>query len=535
MMYLFNEINLFVIINLILFSKEDLIINPLIFDEGDFNDYSINIISVKVTLYYEYKNLKILKDDECIEYKDKLYYLPSNFYLCKDESSNYFLFANYDYYSKNPKEKNNKIESLGFIKSLPSDIKYNGFIREKEYKYENPLTKIKKDEIIIYGKSQQKIYFIYIKENCYFSINIDKIGDIISCKYIRGSRYACAYFKENKIYLSVIIRKIISYESYSNKYGLEIYNTIEIEESQDYDKLFLYDTNEQFYKILCYSSKKNNIIKCCAIYCEIWHKTEKNYVYGSLKKIRLKENYKYDLSKLHNCYLNEFNNEFILCCGINNHINCNRNNLNNFNLINQFSISLSGKITNIILENKFNHLIISYNNEEISSKNYLYKYYIYPPQCRNISKQINSFQESEINISELFEKNTNTKYYIRFHNLPASIKIKIGVEEINSNLFELKPEIEKLYLIYNNYESKINCDIIYDVSIEETYSSKCQISLTINKCYYSCRGCFLDINNSSDSNHNCINCRDEEKYYPYSEKPNNCYKEEEMKDKFKFE
>ena len=413
--------------------------------------------------------------------------------------------------------------------SLLSDIKYKGFIRETEYNEGDPLSIIKKDEIIIYGRKGENIYFIYLKErgNPYF-IRINNIGDIISCKFIRGSRYVCAYFQNNKICVSIIYRKIIS-----SSYRLEIFSNIEIDDSKDYDILILYDTDEQFYKILCYSNKKNNKPKCIAIYCELWHHFERhnNYVDGELKKLILEENYSVSLSKLHNCYLNEFNNEFLLCCGNNNIINCQRNNINKFNLIDHFSIGLSGEITNIILENKKDHLIISYKNQT-SSKNYLYKYYIYPPKCKNVSMRINSFQKSEISLSELFENKTNTKYYIRFHYLPASIQIiSIGDERINSHnyKFQIKSEKEKLYFIYNSYEAKKNYDIIYNISIDETYSSTCKISLTINECYYSCKGCYYDINNSNSTNHNCINCKEEYNYFPYSEKLNNCYNEQEIK------
>ena len=50
---------------------------------------------------------------------------------------------------------------------------------------------------------------------------------------------------------------------------------------------------------------------------------------------------------------------------------------------------------------------------------------------------------------------------------------------------------------------------------------------------YSCKGCIFDINNSNNTNHNCINCKEELFFYPYSEKPNNCYNKSEMKDNFK--
>lgn len=224
----------------------------------------------------------------------------------------------------------------------------------------------------------------------------------------------------------------------------------------------------------------------------------------------------------------------MLCCGKNNVITCYRNNINDFRLIDKFSINLRGEITNIIITNKENHVIISYKNES-STKNYLYNYFIYPPQCKDIFKQILSYQSFEINLLDLFVNETNTKYYIKFDNLATLYGIiKIGEEEIKSidTKIELKPEKDKLYFISNSYEITDNYEIEYNILLEETYSSKCKISFSIIECYHSCKGCILDFNKSNDTNHNCINCKEESFFYPYSEKPNNCYNKIEMKDNF---
>jgi len=52
---------------------------------------------------------------------------------------------------------------------------------------------------------------------------------------------------------------------------------------------------------------------------------------------------------------------------------------------------------------------------------FLYQYFIYLPQCQDVSKIINQFDEFEINITE---KMTNTNYYIKFENLPTNYGIK---------------------------------------------------------------------------------------------------------------
>ena len=78
-----------------------------------------------------------------------------------------------------------------------------------------------------------------------------------------------------------------------------------------------------------------------------------------------------------------------------------------------------------------------------------------------------------------------------------------------------------------------NYNIYYTISIKETYSTSCKISLTIKKCYHSCKGCTIDLNSIIDINfHYCINCKEENNYFPYSDKINNCYNETEMTEKF---
>ena len=364
--------------------------------------------------------------------------------------------------------------------------------------------------------------------------NINNIGEQISCKFIRSARYVCAYFLNNILKVSNIMLKYIS----TSRKQLEILESKQVDECQNFDNLILYDTDKEFYKVLCCSKKITKEKKCIAIYAYFVHyydqyNNNNNYIEHDLQLKNLKTSYTISLSQTHECYFNDFYNEFLLCCGKNNAINCYRNNVNNFGLINQFSISLSGIITNIIITNKGNHVIISYKNET-STNNYLYNYYIYPPQCRDISKKINAYQSFEINLLDLFEKKTNTKYYIRFHNLPSVFGIiRIDEEIINSieQKKELKPERDKLYFISNSYQITNNYDIIFDISIEETYSSTCKIILTINECYHSCKGCYNNIYESNHTNHNCITCKNG--YFPYSGQLNtNCYNEQEMKDYF---
>ena len=341
-------------------------------------------------------------------------------------------------------------------------------------------------------------------------------------------------FQIKKIYANIIAILYVE----DDKLGYDIFETIEIVDSSNYDNLILYDTEDMNYKILCLSKKGNSQVKCYSIYVDAdydSYSTDK-YHKNLIKEELQSSDYSASISKIHKCYMAVFYSEFLLCCGNNNKIHCYRNNINNFDLINEFSLTLPGDITNVIIANKNDHAIISYNNESLTN-NYLYQYYIYPPKCQDTSLHINSSQPFEINLSNLFEIKTNTKYYFIFLELPLNYgTIKLGEDIINSinEKIEYMSEKENLTFYLNNNKMFKNFDFIYNISITETYSSVCKITLINDECYHSCKNCSEDILTEINENqHYCINCKEEEGYFPYTDKPsNNCYNEQEMNESF---
>ena len=106
----------------------------------------------------------------------------------------------------------------------------------------------------------------------------------------------------------------------------------------------------------------------------------------------------------------EFLSEFLLCCGLKDKIKCQRRNIT-FEIIKDFQIDLSGDIYNLtMVNNNDDYVTLSYLNETLNDI-CVYEYYIYPPECQNISANITSFNEIEF---ILFQKKTNTKYNITF-------------------------------------------------------------------------------------------------------------------------
>ena len=520
-----NKYSKFFIINFILLtllSKSQIIQNPIIItDDSNIDDYIINMKSDSVQTS-DGIPLKIIKDENNIIYKNKSFYLNPNIILCKDQSNNYFLFMENYYYKIKPNNANNEVENLELQKSepLPHNAKYFGFIREKYFKqpffFENARSNINQDEIILYGKKDRDIYFYYIKESDY-SYPIDDDKDKISCKFLTNLCFICAYFNKNhnKIILDIFIHE---YYLLREKIIKKI-KTEKIEGINDYDNLIFYDTENDNYKILCAAKNRKDAI-CKGIYIST------NYGFPiNLNFKDLNSDYVISFSVKHKCYITGFNSEFLSCCGDNNMIKCYRNNKENFILIKEFSINLIGNISSVIISNNSDHAIISYINDTTKNK-YLYQYFIYPPKCNNITMELKVFESSEINLSSLFIRKTNTKYYFHFLNFPSDYGIlKIGEEEINydNNKIEYKNEEESLSFKSNNNKVINNFDILYELLIDETYSTICKISLKISGCYQSCDQClennFLE---TSEYNHNCQSCKEEENYFPYVEKPNNC-------------
>ena len=259
MEYIFKDSILFLLINLFFVSKFQLINNPVkIIEESDIDDNVISFDSSSAITNESKEELIIQKDPNQIIYEGKLYFLCPSIFLCLDQSNYTFLFAENNYYNKIPNICNDhSINSLSIMASLSNDIQYYGFIRDKYYGYystdQNAMSTIQNNEIVIYGKKEDNLYFKYIKENKSYTLEIDNIKDIISCKLIDSARYVCAYFINNAIKVDILA---LNYIEIGEK-GLSILYTIQLNEFADFDNLILYEVeNDPLYKLLCASKKE---------------------------------------------------------------------------------------------------------------------------------------------------------------------------------------------------------------------------------------------------------------------------------------
>ena len=234
-----------------------------------------------------------------------------------------------------------------------------------------------------------------------------------------------------------------------------------------------------------------------------------------------------------------------------------------FETINKFNISLPGRIYNLTIKNNNYYVTLNYMNET-GNENYLYQYYIYPPMCYNTTYEVNNLIEKNIT---LFEKKTNTKYFIQFFNLPFDLgisKLNDGPINCDNEYIEVERDISKFS--FNFTRGKIEpFDISYNVYIEETYSSKCQMSFTNTtdnncidennsnnnetnnggddsnikvirneNCYEKCKTCG---GSGNSTNMNCLSCKNDliegnAEYYLALDDKGNCIKRCKQNDSF---
>ena len=239
------------------------------------------------------------------------------------------------------------------------------------------------------------------------------------------------------------------------------------------------------------------------------------------------------------CIFETFNSEILFCCGGTNIIKCARLE-SNYNLINTFTLNIQGENTYLsFLYYGLNYATFFFMNELYSNEK-TYQYFFYIPDCVNMNYTIIIFHSinenkegNEETINNYFTRKTNTKYYIEFENLPEQygnftlndeiIDINSGKILINENYSNIIDFISTNDNLINNYE------ILYTISISESYSTQCKIKLTILPCYRSCDRCSKDELSSNSEEHNCIENKCKENYYTDPTKNTNCFMISEKK------
>ena len=450
----------------------------------------------------EGRDITIIEEKNQIKFDGYYYHYSSNiFRINGTNENNEYLFADNKVYSIR-KDSNSDIISASIYKSIKNNYKYIGYLKQN-------------NEIILYGINNNNIIFYNVEQESETEYVFNSEINTLSCKYLYNSKIICAFSQNNNLNV-----KILGWGPTYKSFNIDnIYH----------EKVILYNTYtyteniHNQYIILCASDKIKYDVSCKIIKCDT--PPNQSEIKIDIKNLDCETNF---LKNEDNCYMIEFLSEFLLCCGTQDKIECQRRNII-FEKIEEFQINLSGNIYNLTMVNyNNNYVTLSYLNET-SNDICVYEYYIYPPECQNISANITPFNEIEF---ILFKKKTNTKHNIIFNNLPFEFGIsKINGIELNNakEEIEIKDDEVIFSFISNNNYLPNNFDITYNISILETYSTECKISLSIKSCYKSCKNCSLYSDESNETNHNCIECNEEKGYYHFLDsKSSNCYKGEEI-------
>ena len=187
-------------------SKQEIIYNPIISDK-EYNQINYILIlqnnTVKTT---SSQTLNIKKDFVKLFYNS--YIFTHSLFLCKDESNNYILLVNNKYF-RIKLSSENEIEKILSKKNLNTGNEYLGYItcsksNKATLSLGRNLCPTDLNEIIIYGKSGNKLVFYYILEDKYFTTSIGNIDDSISCKLFKDSIYICIISSNDKIILTIL-------------------------------------------------------------------------------------------------------------------------------------------------------------------------------------------------------------------------------------------------------------------------------------------------------------------------------------------
>ena len=224
---------------------------------------------------------------------------------------------------------------------------------------------------------------------------------------------------------------------------------------------------------------------------------------------------------------NVLSNEYLLCCGGTDIIKCFRIS-QEFSSLNSFILSIEGSNTNLKLISSSRYIYLIYKNTLNSFTN-IYEYTIYTPECPNKEYSIIPLGSISDYINNLYIKKLYTNYYLKFISFPSYYISLILNDEIiyENNLTSLNPELindNSMFELRSINEENINEIIInYEIILEQTFSSKCNIKINILECYKSCKVCSKSKMESDINNHNCIEGKCNENYYQAADIPTNCF------------
>ena len=541
-------LNLLIIIStLLVFSKGEIIDNPIFISDnanpimlGDYENLEIIFTSGGAYVFNEEGRVEG-------NYSFANYSAP--YTLIVDESYNYFIFTNKEYLKlgltdDGEYETSSEEKPTGNGITYPNSDKHIGSIIEHEIFEVNCYCEIKENEVIIYGRYSEPnnnyLSFTFLKQQKSYNIKINgTLEGGVECIPISGRIYICAIVQDYKVKICFFgyIKKDGGTCEMNNVYE----GTMEQMSQHTYVKLYAF-----YLLFLCAKNNKTNDIECLNIMVlGIPDLCQEPQFSSILKFSDILFRIPTSSANEQDCAFSLFVDELLFCCGDGGFIQCSRFSMEmgsslSTNLISTYKLSLPGSNSKLSIFNPKDYVYFIFSNKN-SDETKIYEYFIYLPNCKNVlaytiivHHSLNEKKQDteKVDLNKLFERKTNTNYYVEFDTLPDEYgDLKVNGEKIisekNTKILIEKDNTYILDFNSTNDNSVDNFQIDYRILIEETYSAKCSINLKILPCYDSCAECSKERDSSSSDEHNCLPFKCKSEYYPSPSIDTNCFKEEE--------
>ena len=188
-------------------SNQQIINNPIKTNK-DFNPINYIIIYESNEVHIKINNstliLTVKKDFKKLFHNSFIF--SQSLELCENKLNDIFLFVNEKYYlAKRESEIN--IKTISIIGELDPNFKYFGYtsaLNPKNHNTNNNNLDLK-NEIIIYGKLNQKMNFFFIQNEIISIYDFEYKDEQISCKYLNNYYIICTFSEDNTIQILLIL------------------------------------------------------------------------------------------------------------------------------------------------------------------------------------------------------------------------------------------------------------------------------------------------------------------------------------------
>ena len=240
------------------------------------------------------------------------------------------------------------------------------------------------NDIIIYGYYENDYLVFSTNLGGYSYSEITNIKNYkLICKFIESENFVCAIIIDSKLELYCLKHHINPSDSSQN--SLTLYENTEPSSFDSISSFGLYDTDKNNIKLLCVQRREEII----CIFIDIAITDKSSYTKIEAQNLIFTPSNAFTEK---NCYFSVFNNEYLICCVITDYIKCYRINSDDYQIIKEFKIKMTGDNSFLTIKSFDDYSTFFFMNGE----NSVYEYYIYLPKCENKNYALlNSLNENK--------------------------------------------------------------------------------------------------------------------------------------------